>query len=368
MNSKYPTWLEIDLQAISNNCHSIIRDTCTPLMAIVKADAYGYGAVQVAQSALRGGATWLGVARFDEARQLRKAGITAPVLVMGMVTSQEVDEAVASGVTLTLHNLDSMALFAQRSKAVSSTIKAHLKIDTGMGRLGVLPGEVVDFARQAQVLGIKVDGIFSHLATAEEDDHPLNLLQISRFAEAIMMLKTAGLRPEWAHLANSAGAYYLPQSRFDLVRMGNVVLGLRIRIDKPLPDHYKPSLRWKAILASCRKLPAGWGVGYGQSYISSGQEWIGVVPVGYGDGLRRFPGNHVLVHGSKCPVIGKLCLDQLMVRLPGPMPTGEEVVIIGRQDNESIEVHDLAGLYGTSQVDVTTLINKRVPRVYYDDF
>ena len=364
MNTAQPSWIEIDLSAIASNCAHIIRDTNNTLMAIVKGDAYGHGAVQVARTAITGGAQWLGVARFCEARTLRQNGIQAPILVLGMAVADEVDEAIANDVTLTLHSPESLALYSARAHSVGKPLRVHLKVDTGMGRLGVFAEDLLQFARQAQASGmISVDGLYSHLALAEES-HPVNEIQIDRFQMAVNALQENGLRPRWVHLANSAAAYYLPQTRYDMVRVGNVLLGLRIRIDQPLPEYYRPALSWKARLASCRRLPAGWGIGYGQTYTTSGGEWIGVVPAGYGDGLRRVPGNQVIIAGQKCPVVGRLCLDQLMVRLPHAYPMGEEVVIIGRQGNESIQVHDLAALYHTSQVDITTLIHQRVPRIY----
>lgn len=192
----------------------------------------------------------------------------------------------------------------------------------------------------------------------------MNGVQCDRFDGAIRALETAGLRPRWVHLANSAAAFFLPRSRYDMIRVGNVVLGLRIRIDQALPNSYRPALTWKAQLATSRLLPAGSTVGYGASYVTPHDQFIGVIPVGYGDGLRRLPGNQVIIGGMKCPVVGKLSLDQMMVRLPHPYPLGEEVVIIGQQGDSSLWVHDLAALYNTSQVDITTLINTRVPRVY----
>jgi len=354
-----PTWIELDLQAVTDNCAHIIRDTGTPLMAVLKGDAYGHGAVQAGRAALAGGAAWLGVARYGEARVLREAGLQAPILVLGMVTAEEVDQAIAAGVTLTLHSRATLELFAAR--AAGRELAVHLKLDTGLGRLGVLPGEIVAFAREAARAGLRVDGMFSHLAAAEQD-HPLNGLQQRRFREALGGLEAAGLRPRWAHLANSAAAFLLPGARHDLVRVANVVLGIRIRPDQPLDPKYRPALTWKARLASCRELPAGWGVGYGQTYVTPGPELVGVVPVGYGDGLRRVPGNQVLIGGARCPVLGQLCLDQLMVRLPRPFPEGEEVVIIGAQGGEAIWLHDLAALYGTSQVDIATHLHQRVPR------
>lgn len=364
MTSTYPTWIEIDLSAISGNCAQILRDTGTPLMAIVKGDAYGHGALEASRAAIAGGASWLGVARFGEARALRKNGIRAPILVLGMVTPDEVDEAIVSGVTLTLHSLETLQLFSGRARAARQAVPVHLKVDTGLGRLGVFAEEIVSFTRQAQAAGgIHIDGLYSHLATAE-DQNPMNENQCQRFDLAVRAMEESGLRPRWAHLANSAAAFFLPRSRYDMIRAGNVVLGLRIRIDQPLPNSYRPALTWKAQLAACRLLPAGWTVGYGASYRTPHEEFIGIIPVGYGDGLRRLPGNQIIIDGIKCPVLGRLCLDQLMVRLPRLYPMGEEVVIVGQQGDASLWVHDLAALYQTSQVDFTTLIHKRVPRIY----
>lgn len=364
MTTSHPTWIEIDRQAISDNCTQILHDTGTALMATVKAEAYGHGAVEVSQSALKGGASWLGVARLGEARLLRQNGIRAPILVLGMVTPEEVDEAIASDVTLTLHSQETLRLFAARARAAKQTVHVHLKVDTGMGRLGLFAEEIVPFARQVQAAGgVFIDGLYSHLAAAEEQN-PLNEIQCQRFDLAVHAMEEYGLRPRWVHLANSAGAFFLPRSRYDMVRIGNVALGLRIRLDQPLPEDYRPALTWKARLASCRLLPAGWTVGYGAEYVTSQEEYIGVIPVGYGDGLRRAPGNQVLIDGMKYPVVGQLCLDQTMVRLPRAYPVGEEVTIVGQQGDTSIWVHDLAALYHTTQVDVTSLIHPRVPRIY----
>jgi alanine racemase len=364
MASTCPTWIEVDLSAVTSNCSHIIRDTGTPLMAIVKGDAYGHGAVEVSRAAIAGGASWLGVARFGEARVLRQSGIRTPILVMGMVTPDEVDEAIVSNVTLTLHSLETLELFSVRARSVTQTVPVHLKVDTGMGRLGIFAEEIVSFTQQAQAVGgIHIDGLYSHLSVAE-DPHPLNEIQHQRFDYAVRSMEEAGVRPRWVHLGNSAAAFYQPQTRYDMVRVGNVVLGLRIRIEQPLPDDYQPVLTWKAQLASSRLLPAGWSVGYGANYITPYEEFIGVIPVGYGDGLRRLPGNQIIIDGIRCPVVGRMCLDQLMVRLPRSYSMGEEVVIIGRQGDSSLWVHDLAALCQTSQVDITTLIHRRVPRIY----
>lgn len=360
----HPTWLEIDRSAVTDNCKHIIQDTGAALMAIVKADAYGHGAVEVGKAALKGGASWLGVARYNEARILRQNGIRAPILVLGMVTAEEVDEAITDDVTLTLHSPETLELFSARFNPDRKPVSVHLKVDSGMGRLGVFAEDILPLARQAQGTGIiHIDGIYSHLAAAE-DENPLNEIQLQRFDQAVQSLESAGMRPRWVHVANSAAAFYLPHSRHDMVRVGNVVLGLRIRLDKPLPAYYRPALTWKARLAVSRLLPAGWNVGYGTDYTTTHDEVIGVVPAGFGDGLRRVPGNQVIIGGVKCPVVGRLCLDQMMIRLPHPYRMGEEVVIIGGQGASSQWVHDLAQLYKISQVDLTSLIHSRVPRIY----
>jgi alanine racemase len=365
MDSSHPTWIEIDLAAIRSNCAHIIEDTGTPLMAIVKGNAYGHGAVEVSRAALEGGASWLAVARFGEARLLRLNGIQVPILVLGTLTPREVDEAIAYGVTVTLHSRETLELYSARARSAGRPLQVHLKVDTGMGRLGVMAEDLILLARQVLAAGgLVIDGMYSHMAAAEEEENPLNGLQLRRFDLAVQSLQQAGLRPRWVHLANSAAAFYLPEARYDLARVGNVVLGLRIRIDRPLPDHYRPALAWKARLASCRVLPADWSVGYRQAYKTTGEEIIGVIPAGFGDGLRRVPGNQIIIGGKKAPVVGSLCLDQSMVRLPQHYPMGEEAVIIGEQGGESIRVHDLAALYGISQVDFTTLIHQRVPRIY----
>lgn len=364
MRAPHPTWVEVDLAAVARNCARIIQDLGTPLMAVVKCDAYGHGAVEVARASVRGGAAWLGVARYGEARALRQAGLSTPTLVLGMATPEEVDEAIQQQVTLTLHSPETLASYATRARHAGRPLQVHLKVETGLGRLGVLPDEVVAFARQALAGGwLVVDGLYSHLALAEED-HPLNALQAQRFGAAIGAMEAAGLRPRWTHLANSAAAFGLPETRHDLVRVGNVGLGMRIRPDRPLPAGYQPALSWKAQLAACRLLPAGWGVGYGQTYVTAQEEWVGVIPVGYGDGLPRSEGHAVLVGGRRCPVLGRSCLDQSMIRLEQPFPEGEEVVLIGSQGSESIGIHDLALLHRTTQVDITSRIHHRVPRVH----
>jgi alanine racemase len=364
----FPNWIEINLSAIEHNTRYLLESTQKPLMAVVKADAYGHGSIEVGKTALKAGASWLAVARYGEARVLREAGIDAPILVLGMTTPDEVDEAIASGVTLTLYSVEVAHMFSERAKAAGMPVLAHLKIDTGMGRLGVFSEEAVSFAKYVQSLeGITVDGIYSHFAMATVPGDPLTPLQTKRFKQAVNSLKEADLLPKWVHLANSAGSYYEPDAHFNLVRAGSAVVGLAFRDNTPYPSTMRRSFQWKTRLASCKMIPKGWSIGYGQLYHLEQDELIGVIPVGYGDGYRRKYGNHVLIEGQRVPVVGAECMDQTMIRLPREYPLGTEVVLIGEQGDEAIYVEDICLTWKTIEVDVTTILNKRIPKIYITD-
>ncbi len=361
----HPTWLEVNLSAVERNVRYVVQTAGVPLMAVVKANAYGHGAVEVGKTALSAGAKWLGVARFGEARILRQAGIQAPILVLGMITPPEVDEAIASDVVLTLHSCEVADLFAQRARAVGKPVRAHLKVDTGMGRLGVQVHEIVSLAQHAKEHGgIQMEGLFSHFAMADTDQHPLTPKQLERFNEALKLLNEAGFHPEYVHLSNTAGTLVHPEARFTMVRAGSAIVGIWPFDELAYPDYLTPAISWKARLASCKVIPAGWAIGYGQSYNVTEDELIGVIPVGYGDGFRRLPGNEVLIGGEMVPVRGRTCMDQTMIHLPKKYPLGEEIVLLGRQGNARIRLEDLADRWKTAQVDVTTIISARVPRIY----
>jgi alanine racemase len=366
---QYPTWAEVNLSAVENNVKKTIEHVGVPLMAVVKDNAYGHGSVEVAKTAISAGVSALAVARFCETRILRQAGIQVPILSLGMVTPAEVDEAIATGVTVNLHSFEVAEMFAQRARTAGKPVSVHLKVDTGMGRLGVQVDEIVKLARFALDMGnIQIDGMFSHFANADAVDDSLTPRQVQRFQQAVDVLKAEGICPRWVHLSNTAGTLVHPEARFTMVRAGSAVLGIwPFNYDLPYPAFLRPALTWKARLASCKLIPAGWGIGYGQIYTLKENELIGVIPVGYGDGFRRTSGNEVIIGGQKVPVRGRVCMDQTMIHLPKPYPLGEEVVIVGQQGAERIRLEDLSIRYNTPQVDVATMINFRVPRVYVRD-
>jgi len=363
----YPTWLEIDLTAVEQNAHTIIQSTGTALLAAIKANAYGHGAVEVGKAALAGGASWLGVARYSEAHTLRQAGITAPILILGVLTPSEITLAIEEDITLALPSIELVEIVSSAAKSVNKKAVVHMVVDTGMGRLGVLPEQSVTLAESIIAAGnIELNGIFSHFAMSDFDNHPMMAQQLDRFNQVLDRLAAAGIHPKWVHHANTGATLALPSARYNMVRAGQGVLGLNPFSYRSKPEQLKPALTaWKARLVSCKTLPKGWTVGYGATYTTSQDEIIGVLSVGFGDGLRRVTGYEVLISGQRVPVVGFTCMDQIMVRLPREYPLYEEVVIVGSQGNETISIEDLAAVCGTVHVDMTTLINQRVPRVYY---
>jgi alanine racemase len=362
--SPYPTWIEINLSAIEENTRLTAEWTRVPLMGVVKDDGYGHGAVEIARAILGAGVISLAVSRVGEGLALRRAGIGVPVLVLSGATPLEVDAAVAHDLTLPLLGRESAEQIAARATELGRTASVHLKVDTGMGRIGVFAGEVLALARHAQSLsGLEIDGIFSHFALAG-DDADFTRLQLTRFREALSALHSGGINPRWVHMANTMAIIHERESFFNLVRAGGILYGQGMG---PGPAPFTQKLRrgftWKAQLLSCRLLPPGWGVGYNQDYHTSGEEWIGVVPVGYGDGYQRAPGTQVLIGGQRVPVVGRVCMDQFMVRLPKYYPPGSEVVLVGEQGNETILQEELQAIWHSS-FSAVTVLHPRVPRIY----
>jgi alanine racemase len=364
--SQYPTWVEIDLDAVAANTRFSLRIAGTELMAVVKSNGYGFGAVPIARATLSAGASALAVARCSEALILRQAGLSAPILVFGMAAPAEIDNAISEQISLTLHSFESLSLYTSRASAAGQKLHVHLKVDTGFGRLGVLPEEAKAVALNALQTGwIHIEGIYSHLAMADEvPDHPLTIKQIGFFNDAVNALTSSGINPRWKHIANSAAAFAIPESRFNLVRIGTALLGMKPFYFQPLPAGLQRVISWKTQLASCKLLPAGWNIGYGQSHILDTDTWVGVIPAGYGDGFRRALENEVLLDGMRVPVIGRVCNDMSMLQLPAYYSPGSEVILIGKQGDQEINTDALIDRWHTTQADITTNISLRVPRVY----
>jgi len=368
LSGQHSTWLEIDLSAIQNNIRRIRAITNRPVMPVIKANAYGHGLVEVAQAAASAGADWLGVARIEEALRLRQKGVGLPILVLGLCLPEHVPEAIAHGVSLTIFRPDMIADFAAQAQAEGQPLAVHAKIDTGMGRLGVFPKDGLAFIRCIKEHpSLALEGIFTHLARADEPEVDTTDWQMERFGKFINTLEGEGLRPRWVHAANSAAALYFPGTRFDLVRPGISIYGLQPSPAAALPSGFRAALSWKAHLASIKEIPADQGISYNYQYITRTAERIGVIPVGYADGFRRAPGNFVLAGGRRVPVVGAVCMDQSMVRLDEvpQVGVGDEVVMLGNQGQASITVEQVAQTWGTVTYEVVCGLAARLPRIYH---
>lgn len=362
----YPTWAEVEPSAIESNVRLLTKHTGVQLMAVVKADGYGHGALPSARAALRGGATWLGVARVEEALELREGDIFAPILILGWIPPARMRELAAARVSITVW--DPAQIQAAGEAGVSGEpARVHLKIDTGMSRLGAPPEQGVELARMiASDAGLIFEGIFTHFARADEPAASTTEMQERTFREVVGALQTAGIRPELAHAANSAAALTRPGAGFDMVRTGIAIYGLHPSGECLLPSSFQAALEWKTTLAQVKTLPPGRGVSYGHAYVTEGTERIGTIPVGYADGFRRTGGNVVLVEGRRVPVVGRVCMDQILAQLdevPNAVE-GAEVVLLGGQGEDRISAEEIAQRWGTINYEVVCGIGRRVPRIY----
>ena len=366
-NAQLSTWLEIDLEAIRRNT-ARLREICgTGVMAVVKAGAYGHGGAMAARAALQGGAAWLGAARVEEGLDLRRQGIVAPLLILGFTPAERLAEALEARLSLTAWRTDQLEAASAAASSSGRTAAVHIKVDTGMNRIGAPPAETLDLIRLLQRLpGLACEGVYTHFARADDLDRRTTNKQQTLFAEVVQGLDAAGLRPEWIHAANTAGALAYPEARWSLVRCGVGVYGMNPSADVPLPGEFEPALQWKSVLTEVKIAPAGSGVSYGHAYVTRGEERIGTVPVGYADGFRRVEGNLVLVGGKRVPVVGRVCMDQTMLQLdatPEARP-GDEVMILGTQGGERISAEEIAQRWGTINYEVTCGITERVLRTY----
>ena len=363
----YSTWLEIDLDAIRNNIRAIRRRTNTEVMAVIKANGYGHGALQVAQAATEAGATWCGVARMEEALALREQGINSEIMVLGYTPPALIPEAIRQGIHVAIYDPQMAEAYLEFAKKSSGQLKVHVKVETGMGRLGMIPQKAAEFLKAYHYNDrLDIDGIFTHFAKADEPDEDTTQQQLSRFVALLRDLQKAGLQPATVHTANSAAIMNFPEAKFDLVRPGIAIYGLTPSPDMPLTDEFRPALTWKARLTSLRTLPPGHGVSYGHRYTTSDNERIGVIPLGYGDGFRRVPGQQALVRGQRVNVVGRVCMDQCMLQLDSvpEAQAGDEVVLLGSQGNHQITADDLAEKWGTINYEVVCGLADRLPRIY----
>lgn len=368
-----PAWAEIDLGAIRHNA-SVLSAVAAPavLCAVVKAGGYGHGAVEVAEAALAGGAKWLAVALVEEGRELRAAGVQAPVLVLSEPPADAMGEVVAARLTPTLytrHGLESLRA-AVTSGRLGRPFPVHVKVDTGMHRVGAAPADAVALAAEvAADPALALEGFFTHLAVADEVDDPFSDLQFDRFDGALAALAAAGVRPELRHASNSGGTLWHGRGRYDLVRCGIALYGLAPAVPgPPIPD-LRPAMSVKARVSYVKVVAAGERLSYGLRYRIPEDSVVATVPLGYADGVPRSlsaGGGEVLIGGRRRPVAGTVTMDQLLVDCgPGAqVAAGDEVVLIGRQGEERIGAWEWAAATGTIAYEIVCGISSRVPRVH----
>ena len=373
MRAERPTWVEIDLNAIGNNTRLLksLIDPQVRLLATLKADAYGHGALKVARTVLHNGATMLGVATVSEAAPLRKAGINAPILVFGYVPLWQMREAVRLDLTVTLYAVESARALSRAALALGQTVKVHVKIDTGMGRLGIRAeqiDETLALMRDITALpGIELEGLYTHFAMADTQNQTHARVQLARFQRVLQVAEEHQLRPRLVHAANSAATISLPEAHFDMVRPGIALYGMDPSAEVRLPPGFHPALSFKTEVAQVKIIPAGECISYGCTYITERPTRVAVLPVGYADGFRRTPLNWgtVLIHEQEAPLLGRVCMDQCIVdvtHIPQAR-MGDEVVLIGRQGTAELTAEQVAQRLGTINYEVVSEILARVPRV-----
>ena len=377
-------WAEIDLKAIANNVKELrgITQPGARLMAVVKADGYGHGAVEVARCALQNGASFLGVARIEEGIQIRKAGITVPILVFGYTRPYRAGDLLHYGLTQSVSTAETARELSEVAESLVAKIKIHLKVDTGMGRLGLLPQNfksnhpakinpdtIAETLAVADLNGLELEGIFTHFASADSADKTYAEYQLELFLNYLKHLQKAGLKPPLTHAANSGAVIDMPRSHLDLVRPGIAIYGLypSDEVDRQRIT-LKPAMVLKSLIIQLKKVPAGFNVSYGSTYTTQQPTTIATVPIGYADGLNRLLSSRgqMLVGGQRVPIVGRVCMDLAMLDVGNVknVQMGDEVVVFGPQGNETLTVDEMAATLDTINYEIVTGISARVPRVY----
>ncbi|OGB89395.1 alanine racemase [candidate division WOR-1 bacterium RIFCSPHIGHO2_01_FULL_53_15] len=359
------TYAEISLEAIKHNIAAIKRFLAPGVrfMAVVKANAYGHGAVAVSRAAVEAGADYLGVANLKEALELREAGVLSPVLILTESPTSVADEVVQHGLTQTIYSYSEAKAFSEEAEKRKKPARVHIKIDTGMGRVGVPPSEAMAFINKVSSLpGLVLEGIFTHFAKAEDPADKFTADQFQKFQRIAERVSSIPVK----HCANSAATLFHRETHLDMVRVGLMIYGLYPQNSRRLIE-LKPALSFKSRVTYLKRVPAGTPLSYGSTYVTPAETTIATIPVGYADGYSRRLSNRgkVLVRGKRYPVVGAVTMDLTVVNIgDAKVEMGDEVVLIGEQNGEGISVDEIAALEETVSYEVICGIGKRVPRVY----
>lgn len=367
------TWAEVDLDAIAHNIKEIrkITNPNAQIMAVVKADAYGHGFLEVTKTLLENGADRLAVAVLQEGKQLRSRGVKVPILILGASSEESVEDLINFDITPSVFAFDFAKALSYEAERKEKVTKIHIKIDTGMSRIGFLAGEnneeiVEEILKISKLPYIEIEGIFSHFATSDEYDKTYTLLQYDRFMDVCNKLEEKGLHIPIRHICNSAGIMMYPEMHLDMVRPGVILYGMypSDEVDKSRLDLI-PAMTLKSTITHIKEVEADRGVSYGKEYITDKRTKIATVPIGYADGYLRKLAKEgkMIVRGMKVPVIGRICMDQCMIDVTNVhnIDKGDEVIIFGR---EGVTVDDLAHWLDTINYEVSCVIGRRIPRIY----
>ncbi len=367
-----PVWAEINLDVLAHNMREARRlaKPSALVMGVVKADAYGHGATIVSKTLIENGADMLGVAILNEAIELRKAGYTVPILILGYTNSEQYAELIRFGIEQTIYDYEMAVLLSEEAKRQKEKVKIHIKIDTGMRRLGFEPNvESVDtILRISKLENLDIVGIFSHFSEADSKDKQFSEEQYRKFMWVCERLDDANLIIPIKHIANSAAIIDLPETHMDMVRAGIMLYCLSPSIENIRAADLKQAMTLKARISNVKSISAGESVGYGRAYFADKPTVVATLPIGYADGYtRKLTGKgYALVHGKKARLIGRICMDQCMLDVTAieDVRIGDEAVLFGEQGDKRITIDELAMKLGTINHEIVCSISRRVPRVY----
>ncbi len=370
-------WAEINLDNIAHNVREIrrITDKKAEICGAVKADAYGHGVFEVSQTLIRNGVSSLAVSMLDEAIQLRNNGISVPILILGYTDPKRAQEIIEHEVTQTVFSHDLAIALSDAAIKMGKDIKIHIKIDTGMARIGFLPGysAVKDVMKIAKLQKIVIEGMFTHFAAADETDKSYTLMQFEKFMSICTELNRIGIYIPIKHVANSAGIIQFPEMHLNMVRPGIVLYGLypSNEVDKTKLD-LKQAMELKANVIFVKEVEKDTFVSYGRVYKTHSKAKLATIPIGYADGYTRLltGKGKVLINGEKAPIVGKICMDQCMADISDlnkEVNVGDEVVLFGKQDDSVITIEEVAGSVGMINYELVCIIGKRIPRFYINE-
>lgn len=372
MQNIRPVWLEINLDAIAHNVRIIkqVVGKNTQIIAVVKANAYGHGAVEVSETLLENGVTMLGVGVIEEGIVLREAGIKAPILICGLTMNDQIEPLVMYNLTATVCKLKTIQTLSRIASKNKKRVRVHIKIDTGMGRLGIPSTDTLNFVKKInQMKNIEIEGIFTHFAATNEEDRNYTRKQFEKYKKALLELERERINIPLKHVANSAAILNSSSFHLDAVRPGIIIYGLFPWPETKRTVQLRPTAEFKTKIVFLKEVPAGKSIGYGRTYSTTKPTRVATLPVGYADGYSWLLSNNgeVLVRGERAPIIGKICMDLCMIDVThiGGVQIGDEVVLWGKQGSRMIPVEEVAQKIGSIVYEVICMVDKeRVPRVF----